>query len=796
MEMKKKILVALYLLLCIILFQIIKHTVLLVHPIGRFQTKLSVEDVGKKSRQLLNFLGIPLDGKLKVSAVFPAGRIPEEDSLTALDKYYWKATNFLKAGNLQAVSVSSESGNTRAELESHILELRFNPRGELIYFLPGTLGENEEPLSRGRPLHSNAIGAARIFLAYLGYDTTAITLIGQNIQTDSLSRNHQYRFSAGSHPASELIVEVSNNRIIHFQRKISAADTKNADSIWETVLVVWGILVHLILLAGLLYYLITLLRKEAISFKLAIPLGVMILIAQGVNTLGELLPLARAMWWIFVGGVLVSAVGFGIGAIFLVAVAEGVGRQVWPSRLLTMDLLLRKRQFSSKVSFSILQGYTLGLLAAFFYLLILKWFHFHLNIPLKMEITYMVSQYWWVSLGLLFSSVLITAIFGEYFYRLFALSWLRQYTSRFLILVIAGILVGANIKLNMQPEPVGAKVMLMMLTSAFFVVWFLKTDLLTALAGVMVFRIMPEAAALASSVIEPAQTAGNVANILLAIIAFISAWVYLMQKPEAEKDYFRPSYLEKMEEKERLTRELEIARHVQEQFLPTRLPEIPGYRFAASCIPAWEVGGDYFDFFDLSDGRLGVVIADVSNKGVSAAFFMSMLKGFLKASIQNIAVPAEILSNLNELFFREVDKKYFVTAVLGILNPQTGTFTFARAGHQEILLVKGDSGKLEKYAPAGIGIGLMEPGEFRKRTENLTITFAPGDLLVLYTDGYVECINDRNEMLGESKFYAAIQNNSKETVENILHKLETEFKSWIKSRNAHDDRTIILIKRN
>lgn len=350
-------------------------------------------------------------------------------------------------------------------------------------------------------------------------------------------------------------------------------------------------------------------------------------------------------------------------------------------------------------------------------------------------------------------------------------------------------------KLNIQPESDWAKIVVMFLTSLLFVIWFLKTDLLTVLTGAVVFKMVPDAAALAGSSILPAQTAGNVAGVFLAIGALMSAWVYLRQNTETEPAYFRPSYLQKMEEKERLTRELDIARHVQQQFLPAHLPQIPGYQIAASCIPAWEVGGDYYDFFELSDGRLGMVVADVSNKGVSAAFFMSMLKGFLKASVKASVQPSEVLCNLNELFVKEVEKKHFVTAVFGILDPAKGVFRFARAGHQELLLLRKAGEKVERYLPEGMGIGLAAPPKFNEIIEEAEIELSRGDLLVLYTDGYIECMNEKNEIWGETRFYRTLQQYGSTTPSESLTKIESEVNAWGKSSRFNDDRTIILLKR-
>ncbi|MFA5806467.1 MAG: SpoIIE family protein phosphatase, partial [Melioribacteraceae bacterium] len=157
-------------------------------------------------------------------------------------------------------------------------------------------------------------------------------------------------------------------------------------------------------------------------------------------------------------------------------------------------------------------------------------------------------------------------------------------------------------------------------------------------------------------------------------------------------------------EKERLEKEFDVARDIQRKILPSTIPSSDQLHISALFVPAFEVGGDYYDFFELDKDRLGFVVADVSGKGISAAFIMAEVKGIFESLSKLIFNPRELLINVNNILKNSLDKKSFVTAIYGVINKKTGVLNFARAGHTPIHICSGET--IERLQPPGIGLGL------------------------------------------------------------------------------------------
>ncbi|MDF2967017.1 MAG: hypothetical protein K0Q93_795 [Nocardioidaceae bacterium] len=202
--------------------------------------------------------------------------------------------------------------------------------------------------------------------------------------------------------------------------------------------------------------------------------------------------------------------------------------------------------------------------------------------------------------------------------------------------------------------------------------------------------------------------------------------------------------------RQRFEQELEVARLIQQNFLPKQLPELPGWQIAAYYRPAREVGGDFYDVIPLGDGQLGFVIGDVTDKGVPAALVMAATRSVLRASAQRLVNPCEVLERVNEHLCPDMPAKMFVTCLYGVLEPATGRFRFANAGH-DLPYVKTAGGSVELRA-RGMPLGLM-PG---MRYEEKETVLAPGDSLLLHSDGVVEAHNPEGDMFGFPRLKAAV----------------------------------------
>ncbi len=194
--------------------------------------------------------------------------------------------------------------------------------------------------------------------------------------------------------------------------------------------------------------------------------------------------------------------------------------------------------------------------------------------------------------------------------------------------------------------------------------------------------------------------------------------------------------------RQRFEQELEVARLIQQNFLPKELPDLPGWQIAAHYRPAREVGGDFYDVIPLPDGRVGLVVGDVTDKGVPAALVMSATRTILRASATRLVEPGEVLERVNEHLCPDMPEKMFVTCLYGVLDPASGLLRFANAGH-DVPYVKTADGVVELRA-RGMPLGLM-PGMAYEEKE---MVLAPGDSVLLHSDGIVEAHAPDREMYG------------------------------------------------
>lgn len=216
-------------------------------------------------------------------------------------------------------------------------------------------------------------------------------------------------------------------------------------------------------------------------------------------------------------------------------------------------------------------------------------------------------------------------------------------------------------------------------------------------------------------------------------------------------------------EKERLEQELRVARIIQQSLLPRELPVVPGWEFSAAYRPARAVGGDFYDFVSTADGKLAIVIGDVTDKGVPAALVMAMTRTLLRAASESLTRPAEVLARVNNLLQAEIPPRMFVTCLFALLDPQTGRLVIANAGHdlpfwRRTRLVQGhlsplDSGFVQEVRATGMPLGLL-PDMVYEETE---IHLRPGDRLLLYSDGLAEAHNPAGQMFGFPRVQALLQ---------------------------------------
>ena len=250
--------------------------------------------------------------------------------------------------------------------------------------------------------------------------------------------------------------------------------------------------------------------------------------------------------------------------------------------------------------------------------------------------------------------------------------------------------------------------------------------------------------------------------------------------------------LEESIEKERLEKELDVAREIQRKILPSKNPEYENLTISSVFIPAFEVGGDYYDFFEIDDNKFGFVIADVSGKGISAAFIMAEVKGIFESLSKTIESPKEILIKANEILERTLDRKNFVSAAYGVLDFNKELLRVARAGHCPIILLRNNIA--ENLRPSGIGLGLNFSRHFADTLEETEIKLKDEDTIVLYTDGITEAKNSALEDFGDKYFEEILLDNYEKSVSEISNKVIHAVTLFSQNNPQHDDITLVILK--
>ena len=242
--------------------------------------------------------------------------------------------------------------------------------------------------------------------------------------------------------------------------------------------------------------------------------------------------------------------------------------------------------------------------------------------------------------------------------------------------------------------------------------------------------------------------------------------------------------------KERMESELKIAHALQGAILPKTMPENPTYSGHAVMTPAREMGGDFYDFFTLDDGRLSVVMADVSGKGVPAAFFMAIARTVMRASAARHPTPGPCLQEVNDAICEQNPQDLFVTLFYGILDPDTGEFVFANAGHNPPFVVKRPGDVSPLPMTGGMAVGVM-PGLPYDEDE---VTLAPGDTMFLYTDGITEAMNVDQEEFTEARLEAVLAEGRDLPVDSVLENVTSAVVKFVGEAEQSDDITCIVLR--
>ena len=491
-------------------------------------------------------------------------------------------------------------------------------------------------------------------------------------------------------------------------------------------------------------------------------------------------------------GTLFFAAGVGLLVFVASGASDALARAVWPEKISTLSLARQQAWVNQPVGSALLRGAALGGLVlglTVVAMALLPQGILHVEQMIGTEATFSITatalaQNVWYALLLVLA---VHTGLGSILQR----RWPWAFVP---VLAVALALVGFD-GVELIEGPTWILFGMPLVLGAGLAFAFKRYDALTLVAAVVVAGVLWDTAegwlvAASPDFFDAAMAWG----LLVGLVGVGVAGVRSDRSGERLPNY-EPDYVAEQRERGRLQRELEIAREVQRSFLPARMPATPGLDIAARCLAAEEVGGDYYDVIPLDERRLALVIGDVSGKGIQAAFFMTLAKGFLQSLAHETGSPAEVLRRANRLFFANAPRGTFISLIYGVFDLDTRSFTFARAGHNPVILKRSPNQTADFVQPAGLAIGLTPRAVFDETIQEHTLDLGPGDTLVFYTDGFSEAMDRAKTLYTDERLAERVADASAHTdAAALLQSLITDVLRHAGEAGQHDDMTMMVVK--
>jgi len=530
-------------------------------------------------------------------------------------------------------------------------------------------------------------------------------------------------------------------------------------------------------------------RSFELGFKTAFIVAIVTAVVVGieifVSTQGVgvelLLPLIFGP--LFVGG----------GLLIVWAVSESIGRDAWNDKFVSVDLLTKGHFVHSRVGAGLVRGIALGAVALAVSYLAMSAAGRLVNVgDVTGESTVRMFQVSAPAL-LILAHDFYSTIFLFSLFVIFAVSVLRRRIDSPALLIGASALIFGLVRQgDMGPLWVGIVVQTMVAAVA---VWaFYRYDVLTAFLTLYVMEVFRDAIAMMGPGHPGLALSGYVLLGLAGVLVLVSLAVQFRKHEIADFESISPAFVKHITERQRLQQELEIARQVQMSFLPKTDPIVKGLEIASRCVPALEVGGDYYDFVSFGPRKLGIAIGDVSGKGTQAAFYMTLAKGFLRALSQSNNSVSEVLKKINALFYQNVERGSFISMVYAVFDVGRKNARLTRAGHNPVLVWKAKEKKLHVIQPDGLALGLEDGKKFGKTIEEVRIAFSKGDCFVFYTDGFTEAMDKQQQEYGDERFAGTVKAHLNRPAKEMVDAILKDLRVFIGKAKQHDDMTIVVVK--
>jgi sigma-B regulation protein RsbU (phosphoserine phosphatase) len=480
------------------------------------------------------------------------------------------------------------------------------------------------------------------------------------------------------------------------------------------------------------------------------------------------------------------------------SVGESLSRSRWPQKMTAVDSTLFRKFFTTDVGEGILRGYAwgLGILGAIV-LVMYGLTRFGGVFLLPADISGIPEAYLPAIQPVL--AGFAGAVTCEIIYRLFFISFLEERLRKPWMGVLAAAVIWTVTAYALWSVPLGhprpgLNLIMLFVFGLIFGALFIRYDLITTIMANFVVISLSAAIPIFSS-----QGAYFV-PVHWEVIGFLAIPLVVAAAGLVKKERFEftpdtiPQHIKRISERERMARELEIARGVQMSLLPKSVPQPEGYDIAGICIPALEVGGDYYDFVYLSGQKIGIAIGDVAGKGVAAAIYMTLTKGILQSHAEDNVSPKLVLSKVNSLMYRTIERNSFVSMFYAVLDLRHKTITFARAGQCPVILTQRANRAGTILTPKGMALGLEMGKVFDAVLEEQEVHLQSGEVLVFYTDGFTEAMNNRNEEFSEKRLVDAVARYRTRSAAEIIRNVCEEVNAFTGDSVQHDDMTMVVVK--
>jgi hypothetical protein len=589
----------------------------------------------------------------------------------------------------------------------------------------------------------------------------------------------------------DLNAQVVGDRISNFSIKVAVPDQykKNETDVFE---VATTILFTLLIIISVLVVGFKRFRAYEVGFKHAIAFGIFILISFIVK---ELLERVNTFEWTMILGLGLGGIFISGAAILLWTVSETIFREIWNQKFLSLDLIYHRKIIHSAVGKSIINSISFGLgLAAVFFVLQYA-ISFYSNVTFSGES--FVSQSHIIAIfpifNIFFGVINAHGILAVAFFMFLTAAIKRYINNDIIFVLVSGLTWALLVPSNVNPLTAGLPINLVI--GILLSIILIKYDLLSTLLSFLLFKFFIKASEFAF-LDEPGLKNEWYILVWICIALFVSGIILVFRKDKfSDYDSITPKFVENITERQRLQKELDVARHVQMSFLPKDNPSLKGLDIASTCIPAFEVGGDYYDFLHLGKNKLGIIIGDVSGKGTQAAFYMTLTKGFLKAIAKHTDSPAEVLTKMNELFYENVERGRFISMIYAVVDLETKLIRIARAGHNPVIYHDVE-GNVSLISPNGLALGLEKGELFGRVITEFEEKIESGKTFIFYTDGFTEAVNKKGEEYGLERMLEIAKSWNYISAKEIQEKMLADLNKFIGKAPQHDDMTMVILKIN